>query len=700
MNLPPPGGALDATVRDFLPGQKLFNRYVLKRILGRGGMGVVWLARDDVLDREVALKFLPDVVFYDRGMLDDLKRETNRSLELTHKNIVRINDFVHDESSGCISMEYVDGDTISNIRADRPLRVFECWELGDWMRQLCEALDYAHNHARVVHRDLKPSNLMVNLRGELKVTDFGIARSLSDSVSMLTVGKRHTSGTLVYMSPQQLDGARGSHFDDIYSLGATLYELLTSKPPFFSGNIDRQIHERKPPMMSFRREELDIVGGEPIDPVWEEVIAACLQKDPAQRPQSALEVIERLTAPAPRTSSILSGWFPSSKTATKSEHKTRGTARPATKPRTATTQPVISPPRPPREPSYIFRRTWAAITTACSRAAIATAHAMTLVFVVPARATLHGISASIRFVGRGLAAIIRGIQTAVIGVGRGSVFAITSVAKGMWRTIVAAAPIAQRAARVIATGVDATGRAIRTTTLFTIKESARGAVITAVPAVLVAVGIWFFAIRTPPPSRAVAEKKPQVGQFTQQETNIGLIEPKVPAAHAPAPPPPAPRVGGLSLATVPTGAKIVVDGSIVNTAPVLVPNLPIGKHHLQVTLANYVTEERDVDVTESTSQEIITLRPVPPPMPAPPPVTADGFSKPASNRAEQEQAPVVKKVVRNRPVPSQKPPPPSARQAVAATQPAPPAKPIPKSTPKTETQQRRPQQFEGTAPGG
>ena len=703
MNLPPPGGALDATVRDFLPSQKLFNRYVLKRILGRGGMGVVWLARDDVLDREVALKFLPEVVFYDRGMLDDLKRETNRSLELTHKNIVRINDFVHDESSGCISMEYVDGDTLSNIRADRPLRVFECWELGDWMRQLCEALDYAHNHARVVHRDLKPSNLMVNLRGDLKVTDFGIARSLSDSVSMLTVGKRHTSGTLVYMSPQQLDGARGSHLDDIYSLGATLYELLTSKPPFFSGNIDRQVHERKPPLMSFRREELDIVGGEPIDPLWEDAIAACLQKDPAQRPQSALEVIERLTAPAPRTSSILSGWFPSSKPATKTEHKTRGTGRTATKPRTATTQPVVSPPPPPREPRYIFRRTWTAIAKACARAATATAHAGSLAFVVPARAIARGISASIRFVGRALVAIIRGIQAAVIGVGRGFVFAITSVVKGGWRTVLAGIPIAQRAARTIATGVDATGRAIRTTTLFTIKESARGSVITVVPAAIVALAIWFFAIRPPPPPRVVAEKKPKVGQFAQQETNIGLIEPKVAAVRAPMAAP-APRSGGLSLATVPAGAKVVVDGTITNTAPVSVPNLPIGKHHLQVSLPNYLTEERDVDVTDLASQETITLKPVPPPAPAPPAVTADGISKPPS-RAEREQPAVVKRSVHNRPAPSQQRPPATApRQAVAAAQPPPPPpKPIskPATTPKPAAEQKRMQNpFGEGAPGG
>ena len=123
--------------------------------------------------------------------------------------------------------------------------------------QLCDALDHAHNHAKVIHRDLKPANLMVNKRGDLKVADFGIARSLADSASRLTA-EQGRSGTLVYMSPQQLSGDRGSHLDDIYSLGAAIYELLTSKPPFYSGNIDRQICEQVAPSMSNRRTEFDV----------------------------------------------------------------------------------------------------------------------------------------------------------------------------------------------------------------------------------------------------------------------------------------------------------------------------------------------------------------------------------------------------------------------------------------------------------
>src|SRR6266498_344730 len=256
------GDVADATSREFASGQKVFDRYTLVKVLGRGGMGIVWLARDEELERDVALKFLPDLMIQDHAVFDQLKRETKRCLELTHPHIVRIHDFVHDERSGCISMEYVDGETLSNLRAEKEQKVFEPDEIATW----------------VIHRDLKPANLMVNKRGDLKVADFGIARSLADPATRLT-SEQGRSGTLIYMSPQQLSGDRSTHFDDIDSLGATIYELLTSKPPFYSGNIDRQICERVAPLMTERRRELDI---EPalVPQVWEDAVAACLAKDP------------------------------------------------------------------------------------------------------------------------------------------------------------------------------------------------------------------------------------------------------------------------------------------------------------------------------------------------------------------------------------------------------------------------------------
>src|SRR5438128_1141583 len=233
------------------------------------------------------------------AVLYQLRRETKRCLELTHPHIVRIHDFVHDERSGCISMEYIDGETLSNLRAEKEQRVFEPDEIMTWISQLCDALDYAHNRANVIHCDLKPANLMVNQRGDLKISDFGIARSLGDSGSRLTV-EQGRSGTLVYMSPQQLNGERCTHLDDMYSLGASIYELLTSKPPFYSGNIDRQICERVAPSITERRKELDIAPAF-VSKVWEDTVAACLAKDPSRRPQSAAEVAQRLQLPTRQT---------------------------------------------------------------------------------------------------------------------------------------------------------------------------------------------------------------------------------------------------------------------------------------------------------------------------------------------------------------------------------------------------------------
>jgi serine/threonine protein kinase len=281
------------TIRGLRAGQRCFQRYTLARLLGRGGMGVVWLAKDDQLDRNVALKFLPDIVVHDAAALDDLKKETKRSLQLTHHNIVRSYDFLHDTESSCISMEYVDGSTLSALRVEQAGKVFNVQALGPWIRQACEALQYAHESAKIAHRDIKPANLMLNGKGELKVADFGIARSLSDSVSCLTL-MRGTSGTLAYMSPQQITGERATHLDDIYSLGATIYELLTGKPPFYSGDITDQIKGKVPESMSQRRSDLSTESGNAIPSHWEDTIRACLAKEARERPQQAVEIILRL----------------------------------------------------------------------------------------------------------------------------------------------------------------------------------------------------------------------------------------------------------------------------------------------------------------------------------------------------------------------------------------------------------------------
>ena len=107
------GNGLDVTFREFAGGQKLFSRYRLIKTLGRGGMGVVWLARDEELERDVALKFLPELVAFDEQAIKDLKRETKKSQELRHQHIVQVYDFVTDKHNACISMEYVDGSALA-----------------------------------------------------------------------------------------------------------------------------------------------------------------------------------------------------------------------------------------------------------------------------------------------------------------------------------------------------------------------------------------------------------------------------------------------------------------------------------------------------------------------------------------------------------------------------------------------------------
>ncbi len=269
------------------PEERLFNRYTLKRVIGRGGMGIVWLAHDEELMRNVAMKFLPDMIVQNREAVEDLKRETRRSLDLTHHHIVRIYDFTQDDSSAAIIMEYVDGESLSTLKTLQPGGCFGVSTIQTWAGHFCLAMDYAHRQARIVHRDLKPANLMVNGRGELKVTDFGISRSMSDS--MTRVSMSNSAGTLAYMSPEQALGSPPATADDVYAFGATIYDLLTGKPPFFRGNIQVQLETVTPPAMTKRRTELG-TSAEPIPRIWEETIAACLSKRPEDRPLNMSEI--------------------------------------------------------------------------------------------------------------------------------------------------------------------------------------------------------------------------------------------------------------------------------------------------------------------------------------------------------------------------------------------------------------------------
>ncbi|MDG2214642.1 MAG: serine/threonine-protein kinase [Verrucomicrobiota bacterium] len=210
--------------RELVTGARLTGgRFTLIKLLGQGGMGAVWLARDEVHEREVALKLLPAEMANDDSGLQDLEREVAKTATLDHTNILKIEGLVRTEDEPpFILMEYVagpealPGTDLDQIRRQTPNRLMVWSGVRHYMLQLCDALEYAHNK-KIAHRDLKPSNLLINKQAQLKLADFGIAASIAGTASTMTVSVLD-AGTPSYMSPQQIEGRQPQAADDIYSL--------------------------------------------------------------------------------------------------------------------------------------------------------------------------------------------------------------------------------------------------------------------------------------------------------------------------------------------------------------------------------------------------------------------------------------------------------------------------------------------------
>jgi serine/threonine protein kinase len=293
---PNPAAAL--TFPPLAADQWVFNRFWLERELGRGPGSVVWLAEDRRRQIWVALKFLSLELARDAAALEAVRRETLLSRRIAHPRIARIFAFEQNESMAAIAVEFVEGRTLSQLREQRAEECFEAADLERWIGQLCEALQYAHTGPRVVHGDLKPANLLIDADGNLKVTDFGIAQVLPNAASRATPAPL-AAASLHYRSPQRALGALPCKADDIYSVGAVIYEMITSQPPFYRGDVAAQIQSAVVPSLKVRREELQIQGA-PIPPAWEEAVAGCLAKNPEDRPASA-EVLANLLGMAPRS---------------------------------------------------------------------------------------------------------------------------------------------------------------------------------------------------------------------------------------------------------------------------------------------------------------------------------------------------------------------------------------------------------------
>ncbi|MCS7295075.1 MAG: protein kinase, partial [Chloroflexota bacterium] len=247
-------------------------------------MAVVYRGYDLVLDRPVAIKVLRGQFAADASFLRRFEREAQAAARLSHPNIVSVYDVGRDDGTRYIVMEYVPGKTLKQLILEHaPFSLDEAIHI---VRQVAAALDYAHQHG-LVHRDIKPQNILVDERGFVKVTDFGIAKGLTD-VSLTEAG--FGMGTVHYVSPEQARGEPATPASDIYALGVVLYEMLTGRLPFDADNpiglAMQHVHEAPPPPRQFNPN---------IPPAVEAIILRALAKDPRQRFPTAGALAQALT---------------------------------------------------------------------------------------------------------------------------------------------------------------------------------------------------------------------------------------------------------------------------------------------------------------------------------------------------------------------------------------------------------------------
>ena len=263
-----------------------FGHYRIVAKIGAGGMGEVYRAHDQRLDRDVALKVLPPGTLSDEVARKHFRKEALTLSKLNHPNIATVYDFDSQVGVDFLAMEHVAGQTLAQVIAGRPLPEKEVIRLGG---QIAEALEEAHEHG-VIHRDLKPPNIMLTAKGRVKVLDFGLARLLhprsEDAGTEDQIETGVLAGTLPYMAPEQLRGEAADARTDIYAAGALLYEMSTGARPFQqtlpTALVDDIFHKAPPPPGRLQPD---------LSPQLEAIILKCLDKEPDSRYQSAKELL-------------------------------------------------------------------------------------------------------------------------------------------------------------------------------------------------------------------------------------------------------------------------------------------------------------------------------------------------------------------------------------------------------------------------
>ena len=257
----------------------LEGRYQVLKEIGRGGMGIVFQAHDKQLKEQVAIKILSPLLSSDADALERLKREVSAARRVTHPNVIRIHDIAEISGLHFVSMEYFHGRNLKeHIRQSGALSMIQAYHIAS---QICDGLEAAHRQG-VIHRDLKSQNIIINDSNQIKIIDFGLARTAQ--VEGLTATGL-IMGTPEYMAPEQVAGKRVDERADIYSLGIILYELFTGRVPF-TGDSAIAIGFKQ-----LKEEPIQPCTVNPqLSPAVENVILKALHKDPLERCRSVAEV--------------------------------------------------------------------------------------------------------------------------------------------------------------------------------------------------------------------------------------------------------------------------------------------------------------------------------------------------------------------------------------------------------------------------
>ncbi|HLJ16656.1 MAG TPA: serine/threonine-protein kinase, partial [Bryobacteraceae bacterium] len=281
-----------------MPGTVLAGRYRIVALIGCGGMGEVYRADDLTLGQSVALKFLPEEIAAHESALVNIRKEVRLARQVSHPNVCRVYDVGAAEGSTFISMEYVDGEDLESLlRRIGRLPADKAIEIA---RKVCAGLAAAHEKG-ILHRDLKPGNVMLDARGEVLITDFGLA-ALAAEIEGVDV----RSGTPAYMSPEQLEGKEVTVRSDIYMLGLMFYEIFTGRRPFEGETLAELVKAQK---LGTPAKPMALVND--LDPAVERVILRCLAPDPADRPASVLFVAAALPGGDPLAAALAAGETPS-----------------------------------------------------------------------------------------------------------------------------------------------------------------------------------------------------------------------------------------------------------------------------------------------------------------------------------------------------------------------------------------------------